>query len=409
MAGAIVVFAVAVVVGCSGDAADESPSAVDESTTVESTVVDMTSDSTTSTDAAEDDTTEVIESDNVEIPEYDFSAVEAIIDDFVVANGLNGAGLAIVDRDHGIVYEGYWGDLGPERVSFVASSSKMVSAGVLLYLADAGLLDLDAPVADNLAGIADWGVGNPAITPAQLVSGGSGLVGLGPDPGYSPYICQFLHTGTLADCAAQVFTTPEDDGDIAPPDAEFRYGGAAWQVAGGLAEAVSGKSWAELIEEIYVEPCGLTSFGYNNHFGQLPGGFTYPTGFDGDLSVLAPTDNPNLEGGLYTTVPDYAEVLLMHLRDGECPNGRVLSPESIARAHVDRIVETDGEATSYGFGWWVDPNSSRITVPGAYGSVAWIDTEGDFGGFLVVEAVSTVGSQLAAEIFDPVAAALAAG
>ena len=77
-----------------------------------------------------------------------------------------------------MVHEQYWGEFGPDRVSLVASSSKMIAAGVLLALADDGLLDLDAPVAD----VADWGSGNPAITPAQLVSNSSGLVGLGPEP-----------------------------------------------------------------------------------------------------------------------------------------------------------------------------------------------------------------------------------
>ena len=70
---------------------------------------------------------------------------------------------------------------------------KTNTAGVLLRLQDDGLLDMDAPVAD----VADWGAGNPSITPAQLVSSSSGLVGLLPNPAYGPYLCQFLVAGTL--------------------------------------------------------------------------------------------------------------------------------------------------------------------------------------------------------------------
>ncbi len=111
--------------------------------------------------------------------------------------------------------------------------------------------------------------GNPTITPAQLLSNSSGLVGLLPDPGYTPYVCQFLPAGTLQDCAASIFSTPDDDADVLAPDTEFRYGGAQWQVAGAVAEVASGKPWAQLIDEIYVQPCGLETLAYNNHWTQL--------------------------------------------------------------------------------------------------------------------------------------------
>ena len=57
-----------------------------------------------------------------------------------------------------------------------------------------GLLDLDRPVAQ----IVPWLAANPGITPAQLISNSSGLVGLGPNPSYPPYLCQFVYnSGTL--------------------------------------------------------------------------------------------------------------------------------------------------------------------------------------------------------------------
>ena len=170
----------------------------------------------------------------------------------------------MVDRDGGIVHEHYTGEFGPDRVSLIASSSKMLTAGVLMRLADQGLLDMDAPVADAVP----WGAGNPDITPAQLVSNSSGLVGLVDDPTFAPYLCQYLAAGTLQDCATRIFTTDQDDDRVVPPDTAFRYGGAQWQVAGALAEAVSGRSWAQLIDETYVQPCGVDSLAYNNHFAQ---------------------------------------------------------------------------------------------------------------------------------------------
>jgi CubicO group peptidase (beta-lactamase class C family) len=392
----IVTVSILVAAGCT--AADGS---VSQNTTATSAV-----ESTLGMPQLEDTSTSTIEATDP-MPDYDFAAIGPIVDAFVTANELGGAGLAIVHRDYGIVHEQYWGNFDSDRISLVASSSKMVTAGVLLHLADAGLVDLDRPVIENLEGLVDWGDNNPQITPAQLLSGSSGLVGLGPDPGYGPYVCQFIHTGTLQECAERIFTTSDDDGDVVAPDTEFRYGGAAWQVAGAVAELVSGSSWEELIETVYVEPCELQGFGYNNHFTQIPGGFTYPPDFDGDPSILDTTANPNLEGGLYTTVPDYATLLMMLLGGGTCGDNEVLSQSAIEEMFRDRTGEVYDSSTGYGLGWFIDRASGRLSDPGAYGSVPWVDPTRTYGVVLVVEAISIVGNRLAAELYEPVDNAIA--
>jgi CubicO group peptidase (beta-lactamase class C family) len=331
------------------------------------------------------------------------------VQQFVDDRGLNGAGLVVIDRVDGVVHEQYWGEFSSDRVSLIASASKMLAAGVLMHLDDQGLLDVDAPVADAV----EWGSANPDITPAQLVSNSSGLVGLGPIPGHPPYLCQFFPDGSLTDCGIRIFTTPADDADVIPPDTEFRYGGGQWQVAGAVAEAVSGRSWAELIEEIYVEPCGVESLGFNNHWTQFgPRGFSYPTGFAADPSTLVATANPNIEGGAYVTAPDYAQLLLMHLRDGRCGDEQVLSADAVAAMHADRIGSVYGGSVNgngYGLGWWVNRTTGRRSDPGAYGAFPWLDLDRGHGAYLVVEATSETGWALANQLFEPVAEAVSAG
>ena len=331
----------------------------------------------------------------------DLSGVGPVVQAFVDERGLNGAGLVVVQRDEGIVFEGYWGEFDRDRRSFIASSSKMITAGVLGRLADDGLLDLDAPVAEQLG----WD-GNPEITPAQLVSNSSGLVGLFPDLGYEPYRCQFLPTGDLASCGESIFETPDDDADVIPPDSDFRYGGGQWQVAGAVAEAASGRTWAELLEEIYVEPCGVDTLGFNNHF-VLARGLGYPDGVE--PSSLDPSDNPNMEGGAFIAPPDYAKLLLMHLREGMCDGGQVLSPAMIDRLHTDRTLEAypNGAAVpGYAMGWWVDRSTGRLQDGGAYGSLPWLDLEAGWGAFLVIEADSTTGFELWQQIEPDITAAM---
>lgn len=378
-------------------AAPTSPPLTSAATTIASTAVPTTSPVTTPPTTT------------VPARSYDFSAVGPIVEAFVAERGLEGAGLVIVDRDGGVVHEQYWGEFSADRISLVASSSKMVTAGVLLRLQDDGLLDIDAPIAEYV----DWGTANPDVTVAQLLSNSSGLVGLLPNPAYQPYVCQFLPVGDLEDCGETIFTTPDDDADLVAPDTTFRYGGAQWQVAGAVAEAVSGRSWDDLIDEMYVRPCDLETLGFNNHFTQFGTiGFDYPEPFEGDPATLAPTANPNMEGGMYTTTGDYARLLLMHLRGGRCDGGQVLSQQALDLMHADRIGEVYGgdalPGTGYGMGWWVDRATGRLTDPGAYGSVPWLDLADGYGGFLVIESDTATGGALAGLLYDVVDEAILA-
>jgi len=327
-----------------------------------------------------------------------FDAVSAAVQAFVDDSGLNGAGLIVVHRDDGVLFHEHYGEFTEDRVSLIASSSKMISAGVLLKLQEQDVLDINAPVAD----VVEWGSANPSITPAQLISNSSGLVGLGPDLLYPPYVCQWSPTEEIEACAEAVFTSADDDADIIEPDTEFRYGGAQWQVAGAVAEAASGKTWAQLIDEIYVQPCGVDSLGYISLGSVFTGAPGYPVTFGGDGSNF-PTENPNIEGGAYVTTGDYGELLLMHLRGGTCGDEQVLSQASLDTMHSDRIGEVydgDGwsEDTGYGMGWWVDRETRRISDGGAFGTVPWLDLDDGYGAYLVIEDESETGQALAMEI-----------
>ena len=340
---------------------------------------------------------------------YDFGPVSMAVDGFVQESGVSGAGLIVVERDDGVVHEEYWGEFDADRTSLIASVTKMLSAGVLLRLDDQGLLDIDAPVSD----VVDWGSGNPDITPAQLVSNSSGLVGIFPDPVFEPYICQFLPNFTLEDCASAIFTTAADDDQVVAPDTTFRYGGGQWQVAGAVAEAASGTSWSELIEQTYIEPCDLEagSLGYSNYISQMGNGIDYPTEFTGDPATLVVTDNPNIEAGAYATPGVLAELLLMYLRDGECGDGQqVLSPDAIDQMTSDRVeMAYAGDAApgvGYGMGWWIDRRDEVADASGAYGSVATLHIDDGYGYYLVLESNEETSRPIWESIAGPIRAAI---
>ena len=74
--------------------------------------------------------------------------------------------------------------------------------------------------------------------------------------------------------------------------------------------------------------------------------------------------------------------------------------------HGDEILaDYGGEAfadTGYGMGWWVERDTGYITDGGAYGSVPWLDLEDGYGAYLVIEADSGTGGELAGLLEDPI-------
>ena len=335
----------------------------------------------------------------------DFGAFDSAVNAFLSEKGLAGASAVVVQQDLGIVHERGYGQFAADRLYLIASSSKVMSVGILMRLADEGKLDINAPISNYLSAFGNY---KSDLSVAQLVSNSSGLVTLTDNPLYGPYLCQYLSAGTLTACAKTIYTAA-DSADRRPPDTKFDYGGGAWQLAGGIAEVVSGKPWAQLVKEAYVDPCGAPSLGYNNQYQQaystgdagLTGALGYPPFFKGDAGVLAATQNPSVEGGAYTTAHDYGKILLMHLRGGVCDGGRVLSKAAVDLMQADRIGQVYGGMTSdpnfagYGLGWWVDRQHPGVVAdPGAYGAIPWLDVPRKYAVMILLEATSTEGSEL---------------
>ena len=327
----------------------------------------------------------------------ELEVVNEVVEDFLGEYpSLRGAGVIALHKDRGVIHRKAYGDFATDRVYLIASSSKMVSAGILNRLNDDGALDLYAPIAE----VVDWGQSRPLIKPVHLLSNTSGLPALFSTTFFGDHRCQLFSAGELTDCAETIFQTePNGQDTIVPPDTDFRYGGGQWQVAGGIAELASGKSWAELFHEIYVQPCGLQSSGFTHpfQFGLTLSG--YPSGFTGDISTIMPTNNPFIEAGMYTTIDDYGRLLMMHLNGGRCGENAVHTEEAIARMHAEYVRNTFmGETNAarlfdenvgwsgYGMGWWIDRDFSSINFdPGIYGSVALINWDTNIAIFAVIE------------------------
>lgn len=284
----------------------------------------------------------------------------AKLEEMVRVDGAPGVTL-MVFRDGRLLYQLQAGET-PDAPAPVASASKWVAAAVIMSLVDEGLLSLDQPVGEKLP--AFHGAAGE-ITLRQLLSFTAGQGGLpdAVDIRQSPAI-------PLAASAAEVAARPLQDA----PGAVFRYGGPSLQVAGALAEQVTGQTWAELFRDRLAEPLGMTHSHWTHPFAR----------------GMAPESvrNPNLQGGLVTTAEDYARFLSMLAAGGVFEGRRVLSTKAVEEMstpqtrHASMAYVPPGVtgALSYNLGNWCEaaPAGAGCQVmssPGALGTYPWIDRE----------------------------------
>jgi CubicO group peptidase (beta-lactamase class C family) len=285
----------------------------------------------------------------------DLPVVTTLVQNAVRRDRLRGAAMILV-RNNRVVYRRAFGDYTINTVVPIASASKLLSASVIMSLVDEGRLSLDAPISKYLPNLTDR---ERSITLRQLLSHTSGLP--------SNNRCLFNRSTTLAECADRIL----EAGLQSDPGSEFRYGGASFQVAGRIAEVVSGKSWNTLFEEKIKRPLNMVDTSYGD------------------------TENPWIGGGASSTLQDYAHLLQVHLNGGVFNGKRVLSAAIVAEMQKDQTTRSriaftpQPDNRRYGLGAWrdiVDSNGRAIQLSsqGAFGFSPWIDVRRNLVGVFLV-------------------------
>lgn len=278
---------------------------------------------------------------------------------------LDGAGTMVV-TDTAVLHENVLGDFGGDRVLPIASASKWLATATILALVDAGILDLDVPVARY---VKDFDRADKAtLTLRQCLAHTGGVAPRLPDT-------RGMDMAKFAAAAADTALRDNSGGS-------FRYGGVGFQIAAVAAERATGKSWHELFASRIAEPVGMprTKFGTLVPVGGEPG--------DAKLPWVA--------GGAVSTMVDYARFVQMLLGKGSIDGHRVLSEASVAAMFRDQVPETvevhsvgfPAENVRYGLGTWIwklDGGAVRVTDPGAFGFTPWIDLDLQVGGVFAVQ------------------------
>jgi D-alanyl-D-alanine-carboxypeptidase/D-alanyl-D-alanine-endopeptidase len=289
-------------------------------------------------------------------PSNPFDAVDSAAQAAFESAGIAGMGLAVYDRDGVQVFEHMYGNFSPDTRVAIASASKLVSGVTLFRLIDAGYLSLDTTTGEVLG----WTADHAPITLRHLMSFTSGLA--------PENRCTYNSTVTLTDCVATISQTEL----VAAPGTRFDYGSVHLDVAGRMAEVVTGKSWNELFAEEVRDPLGL------------PADIVY---YANPLRA-AGTDNPLLAGGLLLSMNEYEHLLHFVFDKGVWQGTALLAPQIFDTQGVEpypdaEIGKSPGGSLRYGLTAWLECSTPQtgcnsISSPGAFGFTPWLDRDAGY-------------------------------
>ncbi len=360
------------------------------------------------------------------LTDADLNAIRAILKGAVENNTVPGISLLLAHRGEVIFREAY-GNLTVDSKAQMASSSKTVTATLLMILVDQGKLALDDPVEKHLPefrGIKLNGKA-PARPPTvrDLLSNMSGLPGdlltqsimrrLRERAAKAPArpkaeeasaaaaeVADAIEKGGAADlkkAREQLFDAGNASlaesvrklakgGLATEPGSGFHYCTMGFNAAARVAESAGGQPFEDLVRDNLLAPMGMKETRY------VPFG----------VAALRPGPKlPNGEsrfilagGGMTSTLDDFAAFYQMHLNGGTYRGRRILSEKSAALMQTRQgrldILMAGPYGNDYGLAFFLDrldaDGRARVaTHPGFFGTNPWLDRDRQLVGVLFVQ------------------------
>lgn len=243
-----------------------------------------------------------------------------------------GLALALVTADRNVFVRGFGSTtvedsactVTPETIFPVASLSKPLTGMAIMRLVDAGILDLDQPVTASVPWfhLSDLDMSDQ-VTLRMLLSHTAGL----------PNDWEPSGSGDAGELEAHVRNDVARYALIAPPGKLYSYSNPGINVAGYVAEAVTGKPFAELMRELVFEPLAMQRTTLDRTVAM-----TYPLALGHDVSEdgavvvrhhLLENAAYGPSGGVLSTLLDFANFARMLLNRGRLDGRQVLSPWAV--------------------------------------------------------------------------------
>lgn len=279
----------------------------------------------------------------------DHAALDSAITSQMSKHGLPGVAVAVVEADGTVYLKAYGkdGDGAPLTVDspmFIGSQSKSFTALAIVQLAEAGKLDLNAPVQTYIPwfSVAD-AEASKHITLNHLLHHTSGLA----DAGYAV----LLPLDTNLEVAVRSLNKAEL---TAPIGTRFQYFNMGYSVLAYVIEQVSGESYASYIQTHVFDPLGMNSTTADPARMPVVRGYSRLFGFA--IPMQQPVEIYAVSAGyILSTVTDMAKYASAMLQP-DCAG--LITPEM-------RNLLLSPDQSTYAMGWFVVDDGSKIFHGGA--------------------------------------------
>ncbi len=275
----------------------------------------------------------------------DFTALEQSAAAELARLHIPGASIAIV-RGSEVIYAKGIGTanvetgepLRPEMLFRLGSTTKMMTAAALTGLAVEGRIDLNAPIGKYVSGLSPM---LARVTANQLLSHTAGLHDEAPMQGSHDDAA--LGSGIRAWTDAWFFTAP---GKI------ISYANPGYWVAGYLVEVLTGKPYADAMEQRVFRPLGMARTTLRPTMAM-----TYPLAqghesVEGKPRIVRPAaDNSSgwPAGSIFSNTADLSRFVIAFMNGGRIDGRQVLDPRVIALLSAPHAA-IPGSTQSYGYG-----------------------------------------------------------
>jgi len=278
-----------------------------------------------------------------------FSELDTYIAREMKRQRLPGLSLGIVQGDRILYLKGYGQadasgrPVTPETPFGIGSIGKSVTATAVLQLAEAGKIDLDAPIQRYIP--AQY-KGAEFITVRQLLNQTSG----------------FTQISTFSNTLSSVNDQEQDAIEknalsyadkflkkANQAEQPFRYSNANYVLLGYIVQQVSGQSYGDYVKEHIFSPLSMqdsyvtldeaAEHGLATPYRRI---FGYNVAYDGPY-IFIPGDAP--AGYLYASAKDMSHYLIAQINGGVFEDNSVLSSEGI------HLMQTEPVPGTYAMGW----------------------------------------------------------
>lgn len=271
-------------------------------------------------------------------PDTVTAQLSEFVNRYVAERGFSGT--VLVARGNEMIYSGAFGPADPDaieantlRIPFnVGPITSMFATVAILSIAEDELLDLDSTVATHLP---DWP--DTTLRNARIGDLLAHLSGLGPIPG-SRY--------------QEVMATLDDNDDwlalarqapiVAQPGTRFVYSDANFIVLAAIAERVTGRSFAQLLQERVYQPAGM-NFSAHYRRTEVEGCCVIGILEDGGPHTPRLPLRGSPAAGSYASVIDVWRFSVALLQ------GELISTDTLISAMLPVVIPATGYAQGLGF------------------------------------------------------------